>query len=106
MRTTITFNTGRLYSANGQLVTAEFDTATGLVKYIDHSRLIEGQFRPQYHVYFAMDRAIYEQDWFTFARSVMRVYDGGSQTELATEWDHWITGDRPVQQQEVWLFRL
>lgn len=41
----ITWNTGALYSAEGQVITAEFDFETGRVIFKDHSRSIDGVFR-------------------------------------------------------------
>ena len=38
----IRFNTGRLYTSVGQLIYARIEN--GLVKFIDHSRMISGEF--------------------------------------------------------------
>lgn len=41
---TITFNTGRLYTAEGQVITVSFDEKTGQVYFADHSRMVYGEF--------------------------------------------------------------
>lgn len=40
----ITFNTGRMYTNRGQIVTAKFDASTGRVWFNDHSRMCYGSF--------------------------------------------------------------
>jgi hypothetical protein len=48
---TIHFNTGRLYTANGQRVTATLHE-DGTVTFFDHDRMIDGQFTLGLHCQF------------------------------------------------------
>jgi hypothetical protein len=41
---TITFNTGRKYTAEGQVITATLHD-DGVVTFFDHSRMIDGEFK-------------------------------------------------------------
>lgn len=43
--TTITFNTGRKYTAEGQIIKATLHD-DGVITFMDHSRHIDGQFGP------------------------------------------------------------
>lgn len=42
----ITFNTGRLYTREGQIITARYDEADEMVYFTDHSRMIRNQCFP------------------------------------------------------------
>lgn len=94
---TITFNTSRLYTAEGQIVTASYDPETNLCKFVDHSRMCEGQF-----VTSLAHLPVDETTIRLFARRVMRAYD----THSGDEYDHWIKGDKPQRQDVVHEFRI
>ena len=61
----ITFNTGRKYTAEGQVITAEYDPKENVIHFMDHSRLINGTVDP----IFALDTV------YDIARTVMQRYD-------------------------------
>lgn len=42
MKLRVTFNTGRLYTAQGQIITALWDTRAQRIHFRDHSRMING----------------------------------------------------------------
>lgn len=79
----ITFNTGRLYTARGQIITARFDPATGKVWFNDHSRMVDGGFTVK------DDPTVLAQMWKAkpeaFAKAVMRRYDAGGTHTIPTE---------------------
>ena len=67
----VTFNTGRLYTKEGQIVTAELrDNRT--VAFDDHSRMIWGEFQLSE---FSLGDTIWPRDPEAFARCVMKEYD-------------------------------
>lgn len=72
----ITFNTGRLYSADGQLISAYYDTDKCEMYFTDHSRLIWGQFTysagTRYSAWMNSPRLM--------AKVVMDHYDAGKYT--------------------------
>ena len=96
----ITFNTARLYTARGQIVTAKFDPATGTVWFNDHSRMVSGSFVvDNQSVAFTWQR--YPE---SFARAVMRRYDKGGTHECPIE-DYRIARDLR-EGEEVLQFRI
>jgi hypothetical protein len=65
---TITFNTGRLYAAHGQIITATLH-ADGVVTFMDHTRMVDGS---------------YDTLGETFnAAQVMRAYDSSCNIDRA-----------------------
>jgi hypothetical protein len=69
MKTAMTFNTGRRYTAEGQIITAEYDDETETMLFYDHSRMICGEFQVSSHRIEAI------RNKTTFARIVMEFYD-------------------------------
>lgn len=75
----VTFNTGRLYTPNGQIVRAV--VGEGFVYFRDFSRMIAGQF--------AVDTAFVDGLGYSgnperdFVHAVMRNYDGGMYTNVS-----------------------
>lgn len=69
MHKDITFNTGRLYVAGGQIVRARFDAHKGLIYFHDFSRMIAGTIEPG---------KVNVDSEAAFARSVMQQYDLGN----------------------------
>lgn len=69
----ICFNTSRLYSSEGQVITALFDKERSLIVFYDHSRMIDGSMSVE-------DWEVNER-WAvsseSFARFIMRRYDQG-----------------------------
>ena len=79
----ITFNTERMYTARGQIVTAKYDAETGKVWFNDHSRMVSGSFT-------VVDgpepvSLLWERNHESFARAVMRKYDAGGTYECPIE---------------------
>jgi hypothetical protein len=66
----ITFNTHRLYSPEGQIITAAYDRETQMVTFEDHTRMIAGEFEYSGVSHFS------ENDPRRLARCVMLAYDG------------------------------
>jgi hypothetical protein len=79
----ITFNTSRLYTDRGQVITAEFDGETGKVWFNDHSRMVDGGFTVK------VGRSAIMGEWEAnpeaFARCVMRHYDAGGTHDIPYE---------------------
>ena len=77
----ITFNTSRLYTARGQVVTARFDAEAGKVWFKDHSRMVDGSY--------TVDGKVCEVLWTdkpeAFAKAVMRRYDAGGTYDCPVE---------------------
>lgn len=92
----ITFNTSRLYTKSGQIISASFDPETSVIKFVDHSRMCEGQF--------TTIKKITEDDPFTFAKHVMFVYDRYGKP--AKDYEYWITEDHPEQQETIHQFQI
>ena len=69
---TIEFNTGRLYTAEGQIIKATL-YPSGEVTFFDHSRQIDGQF--------TLGDAEFN------ARIVQQRYDGGQYTSSKKAWE-------------------
>lgn len=46
----VVFNTGRLYQAEGQVITATYDRPLGLILFKDHSRGICGEITNHFHI--------------------------------------------------------
>lgn len=65
MKTKITFNTGRKYTAEGQVITAEYDEEQGVIHFNDHSRMVTGAVQSP-----TSPKSIYD-----LARRVMEAYD-------------------------------
>ncbi len=63
--TTIVFNTGRLYTASGQIIKATLHD-DGVVTFMDHSRKVDGMF--------TLDGGVFDQ------AAVMAAYDSGTCT--------------------------
>lgn len=61
-----TFNTGRLYTAEGQIITARYDAADEMIYFTDHSRMIHDQ---------QITCSIAPRDTEDLARKTMRAYD-------------------------------
>lgn len=57
---TVTFNTGRQYSAEGQPISAAFDPETGTIAFVDFGRLIEGVIRNRTKITKALVMAAYD----------------------------------------------
>lgn len=68
--TDLTFNTGRLYTKEGQVIRAVFDESAGVVRFSDFSRMVDGEFPYQR----------YNNSDFDIARAVMVAYDHGIYT--------------------------
>lgn len=62
----ITFNTKRLYTAAGQIITARYDAADEMIYFSDHSRMIVDQ---------QITCSIAPRDEDDLARKTMRAYD-------------------------------
>jgi ATP-dependent DNA ligase len=71
---TMTFNTGRLYTKRGQIITAQYDDVTGLIRFNDHSRMITGQIIAPSNIPQNIETYM---DRHRFAKIVMRNYDNG-----------------------------
>ena len=67
MNRDITFNTGRLYAKEGQVIRAVFDDQACVVRFNDFSRMVSGEFPYQRH----------NNSHFDLARAVMVAYDHG-----------------------------
>ncbi len=75
----ITFNTGRLYTREGQIITARYDEEEGKTYFTDHSRMIHNQviegpmnlpdvepgYQPRFLATFVMEA--YDNSRFTYA---------------------------------------
>lgn len=61
MTTTIRFNTGRRYAAEGQLVVATLHD-DGVVTFMDHSRGVDGEFRLGKHCSFNQTEVMHWYD--------------------------------------------
>ena len=72
----ITFNTGRCYTAEGQVIRATYDPATLELRFDDHSRMISGSYA---NVRLSTPNTLerLEEEPERFARFVMRFYDRG-----------------------------
>lgn len=81
----ITFNTGRLYTQRGQIITANFDPTTGVVLFNDHSRMVNGSFIVEGTV--QTRSLLWKNNPESFAKAVMRRYDAGGTHEGPIE--HW-----------------
>jgi len=81
----ITFNTNRLYTTEGQVITAEYDDMTESAKFNDHSRMIAG-----YIEYIPMPRSAYD-----LQELIMHAYDANQYVDDSTsrklERDHHAT---------------
>ena len=98
---TITFNTSRLYAADGQIITADYDGA--VVRFIDHSRMVEGEFEAK----LADQVSIWWGNPRSFAERVMHAYDNN--TRESPTHKYWIETNRdarPQRQDLVHLFRI
>lgn len=84
-KTKICFNTGRLYTKEGQVITAQFDPENNTVVFNDHSRMVCGKFSV---TSFAAERIVGSPD-YEFPRIVMRRYDSG-------DFDHGYTFDKDM----------
>lgn len=71
----LTFNTSRLYTAEGQVIRATFDPETGEVLFDDFSRMISGRYNV---TDLAFCRAWWPDHIDLLAKSVMRHYDEGT----------------------------
>ncbi len=69
---TITFNTSRLYTREGQVITASYDNVTNMVYFHDHSRMVYGEFSQSFRT---MDPIEEQTDYFI--RTLMSKYDAG-----------------------------
>lgn len=67
----ITFNTHRLYSREGQIITATYNDKTKIVNFEDHTRGVAGAFTYSGFRHFSMN------DPRRLAREVMLTYDSG-----------------------------
>lgn len=69
-----TFNTGRLYAPEGQIVTAAYDPEACVAYFTDHTRMVSGKF--------SLSAGSRYDAWCDnpaiFARSVMAHYDSGN----------------------------
>ena len=72
---TITFNTGRKYTAEGQVIIATLHD-DGLVTFMDHSRGIDGEFWLPLHCTFNQVEVMHWYDSMTCARSQRSWADG------------------------------
>ena len=99
----ITFNTGRQYTASGQVITARFDVVSGKVWFNDHSRMVDGAFDVQSGDIEAL-AARWQGHPELFARSVMRHYDKGGCTSCPV--DDWRIARDLREGAEVHQFRL
>lgn len=66
----MTFNTGRQYTARGQVITASYDTEENVCVFNDHSRMITGTF-----IASMQENIDTEEGKRLFAREVVRIYD-------------------------------
>lgn len=78
--TTIHFNTGRLYTRNGQRITATLH-ADGIVTFYDHDRMIDGEFA-------LGDRTFCE-------RTVLRTYDLHEHRNTRRSWEDGMLSTSP-----------
>ena len=96
---TLTFNTSRLYAADGQIITADYDGT--VVRFVDHSRMVEGEFEAKLPE---------TDDWWSnpcfFAKRVMDAYDHNGEPGRCKHWIETRRDQRPVRQDLVHLFRL
>ena len=91
----ITFNTSRLYTAEGQIITARYDADEEMVYFCDHSRMIYDQMFP------LASTACFPMTPSFLATAVMKAYDHHEYT-----WAPY--AKRPVRDEKapVHLFRL
>lgn len=67
----ITFNTGRLYTTRGQVITAAWNPETRKILFSDHSRMIYGEIEPKVSANHEFT------DLGNFIANVMNRYDAG-----------------------------
>lgn len=96
----ITFNTGRLYTHRGQIITAKYDSESGTVWFNDHSRMVSGCFPV-----IADMSAVWSRNPESFARAVVRRYDNGGTHEYGTSAD-WRAARDLRESADVLNFRL
>ncbi|TPJ51755.1 MULTISPECIES: hypothetical protein [unclassified Mesorhizobium] len=73
----LTFNTGRLYTKDGQVIRAVFDANAGVVRFNDFSRMVSGEFPYQRHNNTPQDLALavmlaYDHGIYTYTREAPR----------------------------------
>lgn len=93
---TIQFNTGRKYTAEGQVITATL-YADGTVTFMDHSRMIDGECKNRMTELLAGDNYDHASPRFAteLCAEVMDAYDGGNyQASRRSSRDGMMTGGR------------
>lgn len=91
----ITFNTGRLYTKEGQIITARYDADEEMVYFTDHSRMIVNQMFP------LASTACWPMTPSFLATRLMREYDYGRFT--CAPWEKAVQRDETAT---VHQFRL
>ncbi len=91
----ITFNTGRLYTKEGQIITARYDAEDEMVYFTDHSRMIINQMFP------LASTACFPMTASYLATAVMKAYDN-SRFDYAP----WSKEVKRVEDAMVHQFRL
>ena len=89
---TITFNTGRLYTREGQIITAHYDDEVEVLTFNDHSRMITGQYPLASTSCFPMTPSF-------LATRLMSMYDRGG-------YDYSVEAWKLRRQDQVHQFRL
>jgi hypothetical protein len=72
---TISFNTGRKYTAEGQVIVATLHE-DGMVTFMDHSRFVSGEFRLGLHCQFNQTEVMHWYDSGKYHRSLRADQDG------------------------------
>lgn len=89
---TFTFNTGRLYTKEGQVISVSFDYRTQMIYFNDHSRMVDGSMKAR------KPYASREPANFLIAAEVMDRYDRGSEAGVEYYCPHEL---RPKRQEFV-----
>ena len=95
---TFTFNSGRQYTAEGQIISVAFDGLTQMVYFNDHSRMVDGFFQASESLY--EDMAMLPT---ALAREVMHRYDRGEKAGVKY---YCLPGYKPQRQDFVHEFRI
>lgn len=87
-----TFNTGRLYTKEGQIITARFDAIDEMIYFTDHSRMIHNQ---------QITCSFPPLDIADLARKTMKAYDRSAFTYAP--WEKKVERDESAPVQEYRL---